>query len=142
MEINDLTGIVIEESIKLHSDIGPGLLESVYEEVLYYRLKKRGLDIKNQFPIPFQYEEVRMNIAFRADLIINDLVIVEIKSVERLEPVHGKQMITYLKLTGLTVGLLINFNEKLLKNGIKRIVNDYHPVSSAAQRETKNYNYE
>ena len=90
MEINDLTGIVIEESIKLHSDIGPGLLESVYEEVLYYRLKKRGLDIKKQFPIPFQYEEVRMNIAFRADLIINDLVIVEIKSVERLEPVHGK----------------------------------------------------
>jgi GxxExxY protein len=137
MEINDITGIIIQESIKIHTDLGPGLLESVYEELLAYRLNKRGLIIKRQTPIPLFYEAIKMDIGFRSDLIVNDKVIVEIKSVETISPVHPKILLTYLKLTGITVGLLINFNEAILKNGIKRIVNNYIPAFSAPQRETK-----
>jgi GxxExxY protein len=137
MEINDLTGIIIQESIKIHTDMGPGLLESVYEELLAYRLNKRGLIIKRQTPIPLFYEAIKMDIGFRSDLIVNDKVIVEIKSIETISPVHPKILLTYLKLTGITVGLLINFNEAILKNGIKRIVNNYIPAFSAPQRETK-----
>jgi iron complex transport system substrate-binding protein len=137
MEINDITGIIIQESIKIHTDLGPGLLESVYEELLAYRLNKRGLIIKRQTPIPLFYEAIKMDIGFRSDLIVNDKVIVEIKSIETISPVHPKILLTYLKLTGITVGLLINFNEAILKNGIKRIVNNYIPAFSAPQRETK-----
>jgi iron complex transport system substrate-binding protein len=137
MEINDITGIIIQESIKIHTDLGPGLLESVYEELLAYRLNKRGLIIKRQTPIPLFYEAIKMDIGFRSDLIVNDKVIVEIKSIETISPVHPKILLTYLKLTGITVGLLINFNEAVLKNGIKRIVNNYIPAFSAPQRETK-----
>jgi GxxExxY protein len=137
MEINYITGIIIEESIKIHTDLGPGLLESVYEELLAYRLNKRGLIIKRQTPIPLFYEEIKMDIGFRSDLIVNDKVVVEIKSIEAISPVHPKILLTYLKLTGITVGLLINFNEAVLKNGIKRIVNNYIPAFSAPQRETK-----
>jgi iron complex transport system substrate-binding protein len=137
MEINDIIGIIIQESIKIHTDLGPGLLESVYEELLAYRLNKRGLIIKRQTPIPLFYEAIKMDIGFRSDLIVNDKVIVEIKSIETISPVHPKVLLTYLKLTGITVGLLINFNEAILKNGIKRIVNNYIPAFSAPQRETK-----
>ena len=125
MEINDITSIIIEESIKIHSDLGPGLFESVYEEILYYRLTKRGLHVQKQVAIPVYYEEVKMDVGFRADLIVDNRVVAEIKSIEALAPVHHKQMLTYLKLTGLKVGFLINFNEALLKDGIKRIVNNY-----------------
>ena len=137
MEINDIIGIIIQESIKIHTDLGPGLLESVYEELLAYRLNKRGLIIKRQTPVPLFYEAIKMDIGFRSDLIVNDKVIVEIKSIETISPVHPKVLLTYLKLTGITVGLLINFNEAILKNGIKRIVNNYIPAFSAPQRETK-----
>jgi GxxExxY protein len=143
MEINDITGIIIEEAIRIHNDLGPGLLESVYEELLAYRLNKRNMQVKRQHSIPIRYEEVRMDNAFRADLVVNDEVIVEIKSVDTLVPVHHKQLLTYLKLTNITVGLLINFNEPLLRNGIRRIVNNYQEVNnyttaaSAPQRETK-----
>jgi GxxExxY protein len=139
MEINDITGIIIEEAIKIHSDLGPGLLESVYEEILSYQLSKRGLSVKRQTPIPVFYEEVKMEIGFRSDLIVENKVIVEIKSVESIAPVHPKVLLTYLKLTGITVGLLINFNESVLKNGIKRIVNNYISASSAPQREELNF---
>lgn len=122
---NEITGIIIEESIKIHNDLGPGLFESVYEEVLYYRLKKRDLKVERQIGIPVIYEEVKLEAGFRADLIVEDEIIVEIKSIECLAPVHHKQLLTYLKLTTLKVGLLINFNEELLKNGIKRIVNNF-----------------
>jgi GxxExxY protein len=137
MEVNEITGIIIEEAIKIHKDLGPGLLESVYEEILSYRLNKRGLLIKRQTSIPVYYEEVKMEVGFRSDLIIEDKVIVEIKSIETLAPVHHKILLTYRKLTDITVGLLINFNEAILKNGIKRIVNNYIPAISASQRETK-----
>ncbi len=136
MELNNLTGIIIDEAIRIHSYLGPGLLETVYEEILSYRLNKRGLFVQRQFAIPVVYEEVKMEIGFRADLIVNSAVIVEIKSVEALSAVHYKQVLTYLKLTNLSVGLLINFNESLLKNGLKRIVNNYIPADSASQSET------
>ena len=142
MEINDITGIVIEEAIKIHCDLGPGLLESVYEEILAYRLIKRGLVVKRQTPIPVFYEEVKMDVGFRSDIIVENKVIVEIKSIETIAAVHSKVLLTYLKLTGITVGLLINFNEAILKNGIKRIVNNYIPASPAPLRENKNPNYE
>ncbi len=125
MEVNEITSIIIEESIKIHSDLGPGLFESVYEEILSYRLIKRGLHIQKQVAIPVFYEEIKMEVGFRADLIVESRVIVEIKSIEMVAPVHFKQVLTYLKLTGLKVGLLINFYEALLKDGIKRIVNNY-----------------
>ncbi len=126
MEINDITGIIIEECIKIHKDLGPGLFESVYEEVLYYRLAtKRNLKVERQVAIPVFYEEVKLELGFRADLIVENEVIVEIKSIEALAAVHHKQLLTYLKLTSLKVGLLINFNEVLLRNGLKRIVNNF-----------------
>lgn len=125
MEINDITGIIIEECIKIHRELGPGLFESVYEEVLSYRLSKRNLKVERQVQIPVVYEEVKLDIGFKADLIVEDEVIIEIKSIEKLAPVHHKQLLTYLRLTTLKVGLLINFNEELLKDGIKRIVNNY-----------------
>jgi len=125
MEINEVTSIIIEESIKIHTDLGPGLFESVYEEILSYRLLKRRLHVQKQVAIPVFYEEIKMEVGFRADLIVENRVIVEIKSIELVAPVHYKQVLTYLKLTGLKVGLLINFNEALLKDGIKRIVNNF-----------------
>jgi GxxExxY protein len=135
MHINSVTSIIIDEAIKIHKDLGPGLLESVYEEILCYRLLKRELKFRRQSPIPVFYEQVRMDIGFRADVIVEDKVIVEIKSIEALAAVHHKQVLTYLKLTGISVGLLINFNEHLLKNGIKRIVNNFDSAASAPLRE-------
>jgi len=125
MEINEITSIIIEECIYIHKELGPGLLESIYEEVLYYRLVKRGLKVKRQQGIPVIFEEVRMEIGFRADLIVEDKVIVELKSVEFIPPVQFKIVLSYLRLSKLTVALVINFHEVLLKKGIKRIVNNY-----------------
>ena len=125
MDLKDITGIIIEESIYIHKTLGPGLLESVYEEVLAYRLKKCGMEVLTQAPIPVYFEDIKMEVGFRADLIVETSVIVEIKSVETVLPVHYKKLLTYLKLSGLTVGLLINFNEELLKKGIKRMVNNF-----------------
>jgi len=124
MEINDITGIIIEERINIHKSIGPGLLESVYEEILCYRLVKRALFVERQKPIPVFFEEVRMDIGFRADLIVEQSVVVEIKSIETIAPVHPKVLLTYLRLSDNRVGLIINFNEVVLKNGIKRVVNN------------------
>ena len=124
MEINDITGIIIEESINIHKSIGPGLLESVYEEILCYRLVKRALFVERQKPIPVFFEEVRMDIGFRADLIVEQSVVVEIKTIETIAPVHPKVLLTYLRLSDNRVGLIINFNEVVLKNGIKRVVNN------------------
>ncbi len=125
MEINEITGIIIQESINIHRDIGPGLLESVYEELLSYKLQKRGLHVKRQQQISLFYEEVKMNIDLRYDLMVEDKVIVELKSVETVPPVAYKVLKTYLKLTNTTIGLLINFNVEILKDGIRRIANNY-----------------
>jgi GxxExxY protein len=125
MEINDITGIIIEESIKIHRDIGPGLLESVYEELLYYRLTKRGLKVKRQQPIVLIYEDVKMDIDLKYDLMVEEKVLVELKSQEIVPPVSYKVFKTYLRLINITIGLLINFNVEVLREGIRRIANGY-----------------
>ena len=123
MTENDISKIVVNTSYNIHRKLGPGLLESVYEEILFYELIKNGLKVKRQKAIPVIWEDIKMELGFRADLIVENKVIIELKSVETIAPVHPKQLLTYLKLTGLKLGLLINFNEKLIKDGIIRIVN-------------------
>jgi len=123
MHENELTKIVINLCIKIHKTLGPGLLESVYEEVLVYELNKLGILVARQVGIPVNYESVKLELGFRADLVIENKVIIELKSVENVLPLHKKQLLTYLKLTNIKVGLLINFNESLMKNGIIRIAN-------------------
>lgn len=125
MTINEITGEIISASIKVHRALGPGLFESVYEEVLAYELMKQGFKVERQVGVPVYYDGRKMDVGFRADIIVEDSVIVEIKSVELLSPVHRKQVLNYLKLTTLQVGLLINFNEILLKDGLFRLVNNY-----------------
>ncbi len=124
MTENDLSYLIRGAAFKVHSALGPGLLESVYEVALSYELKTLGLGVKNQVGIPFIYAEIRFDIGFRLDIIVNDKVIIEIKSVEALQDVHHKQLLTYLKLTNKKLGLLINFNIVSLKYGIVRIVNN------------------
>jgi len=123
MTENDITGIIIDCCVRMHKTLGPGLLESVYEEVLAYELKKKGLLCERQVGIPVFYDEIKMDLGFRADIIVEDKVIIELKSIESVLPVHKKQLLTYLKLSQKKAGLLINFNGALMKNGITRIVN-------------------
>ncbi len=124
MNENDLSYLIRGAAFKVHSVLGPGLLESVYEVALSHELKTIGLEVKNQVGIPFIYTEIRFDIGFRLDIIVNDKVIIEIKSVESLQDVHHKQLLTYLKLTNKKLGLLINFNIVSLKHGIARIANN------------------
>ena len=114
---------VVDASMKLHMALGPGLLESVYAVILHRKLQERGYNVEREVPIPVEYEGLQFELGFRADLIIDDCFIVELKSVEKLAPVHAKQLLTYLKVTDTRLGLLINFGEALLKDGIKRIAN-------------------
>jgi GxxExxY protein len=125
MDENEISGAVVDACLKIHRKLGPGLLESVYEEVLAFELQQRGFFIQRQAAVPVVYDEVLLELGFRADIIVGDKVLVELKSVEQLRPVHKKQVLTYLKLTGLKVGLLINFNESLMRHGITRIVNNF-----------------
>jgi GxxExxY protein len=124
MTENEISKIIVDACYKIHYELGPGLLESVYEEILFYELTTIGLNVERQKPIPLVWKEIKMEIGFRADLIVENKVVVELKSVESIAPVHPKQLLTYLKITGLKLGLLINFNEKLIKDGITRIVNN------------------
>jgi GxxExxY protein len=124
MNENDLSCLIRGAAFKVHSALGPGLLESVYEVALSHELKTIGLEVRNQVGIPFNYAEIRFDIGFRLDIIINDKVIIEIKSVEALQDVYHKQLMTYLKLTNKKLGLLVNFNIVSLKYGIVRIVNN------------------
>ena len=121
---NEIAKIIVNTSFSIHTKLGPGLLESVYEEILYFELNKQGLKVERQKAIPVIWNEIKMGIGFRADLIVESKVIIEIKSVEAIAPVHPKQLLTYLRLTGYKLGLLINFNEPLIKTGITRIVNN------------------
>ncbi len=124
MTENEISKIIVDVSYKIHTKLGPGLLESVYETILSYELTRRGLIVERQKPLPVVWNDVKMDIGFRADLIIENKVIIEIKSVEQIALVHPKQVLTYLKITGLKLGLLINFNEPIIKNGITRVVNN------------------
>jgi len=124
MTENELSNKIIGEAIKVHSQLGPGLLESVYEECLSYKLIKSGIYIERQKPIPLIFEDVRMECGFRCDILIESKLIIEVKSCEALNDIHLAQVLTYLKLSGVKLGLLMNFNVLKLKDGIKRVVNN------------------
>lgn len=120
---NEISFDIRGAAFRIHSELGPGLLESVYETALTYELKQMGYNVINQLSVPMMYRDIKMEVGFRLDLLVNDKVVVEIKSVEKLLDVHHKQLLTYLKLTNKKLGLLINFNSYPLKNSIIRIVN-------------------
>ena len=123
MTENEIAKIIVDAAYQIHKKYGPGLLESVYEALLFHELSKRGLKVTRQVVIPLIHDGIVIEESFRADLIVEDLVIIELKSVEKIASVHPKQLLTYLKLTNLKLGLLVNFNVELIKNGITRIVN-------------------
>jgi GxxExxY protein len=123
MHENEISREIVDAAYKIHRSIGPGLFESVYERILRYELEKRGLLVLVQNPVPVTYESVQIDEAFRADLIVQHKVIVELKSVEKIAPVHQMQLLTYLRLSGLRLGLLINFNVPIIKSGITRVAN-------------------
>jgi GxxExxY protein len=137
MTENAIAKEIVDAAFRIHTTLGPGLLESVYDSILAYELGRRGLRILRQQAIPVIYDNVRIDIGFRADLIVEDKVIVEVKSVELLAPVHKKQVLTYLRLADKRLGLLINFQVALIKDGITRIVNgleeDSHAKSPSRQ---------
>ena len=122
-DVATLTEKILKYAFKVHSALGPGLLESAYKQCLYYELVKNGIYVEKEKVMPLYYEEIKMDAGFRADIIIADMVIVELKSINTLAPVHYKQVQTYLKLTNLRLRLLINFNVNLIKDGIHRVVN-------------------
>ncbi len=124
MRENEISAIIVNKAYEIHVELGPGLLEAVYEEILFHELTKAGLSVVRQKMIPVIWDGLTMDIGFRADLIVEDMVIIEIKSVEKVSPVHPKQLLTYLKVSEMKLGLLINFNERLIKNGITRIANN------------------
>ena len=124
MHENELTKIVIGESIKVHSQLGPGLLESVYPEYLAFKLINGGLQIEKQKPIPVVVDGVKLEWGFRCDLLVEDKLIIEVKAIDALNDIHLAQVLTYLKLTGMKLGLLINFNVLRLKDGVRRVVNN------------------
>ena len=132
MEVDDLSGEVVDAAVRVHRELGPGLLESVYEMVIAGSLARRGLKVDRQKPIDIVFEGMRHPAAFRIDLLVEDKLLVEIKSVERLAPVHGKQLLTYLRLTDQPVGLLLNFSGATMKEGIRRVVNNYRPQTLSA----------
>jgi len=120
MEINELTEIIIGLSIDVHKILGPGLLESAYQECLFYEINKSGLKVEREKSLPIIYKEIKLNHGYKIDLLIEDRLVIELKTLEYFTEVHFAQILTYLKLGGYSTGLLINFNTKLLKNGIKR----------------------
>jgi len=123
MTENEIASEIVDAAYKIHRKLGPGLLESVYEAILYHELRKRGLEAERQVVVPLHWEGITLEEGFRADLIVEDKVIVELKSVEKLARVHGKVLLTYLRLAEKKLGLLINFGEAAIKNGIRRVVN-------------------
>ena len=122
MKTNQLAGQVIGAAIEVHKTLGPGLLESVYEECLCHELDVRHIPYRRQQALPVEYKGVKIDCGYRIDLLVSDLIILELKSVDSLQPIHEAQLLTYIKLTGLRVGLLINFNVRVLKEGIKRLI--------------------
>lgn len=124
MTENELSKIVVDCCYKVHSRIGPGLLESVYEEILMFEFLKRELSVKRQQGLPVIYESIKPELGFRADFIIEDKLILEVKSIENIAPVHQKQLLTYLRLTGIKLGILANFNCALIKDALRRVVNN------------------
>ena len=133
-DIEEVAAIVVTAALQLHRDLGPGLLESVYEAVLAKMLEQRGLLVERQKPIPIRYQGIELDEGFRLDLLVDGQLIVELKSVENIHPVHPKQLLTYLRLMNLPLGLLINFGAPLLKDGLQRIVNKHTNFASSRLR--------
>ena len=133
-DIDVVSGDVLDLALRIHRDLGPGLLESVYETILAGKLVGLGYKVDRQMPIDIEFEGMRFDAAFRIELLIDNRLLVEIKSVERLNAAHAKQLLTYLRLTGQSVGLLINFGGATLKEGVRRIVNDHKPSASPRLR--------
>lgn len=131
----DLTGTIVDAAYHIHRDLGPGLLESVYSVILDHTLRKQGLSVRREAPIPVIYDGLKFELGFRADLLVENTVCIELKSVEKLAPVHSKQLLTYLKLLNYRTGLLINFGSPLIKDGIVRLVNSHSFRASASPRE-------
>ncbi len=125
MNENELSKIVIGSAIKVHQSLGPGLLENAYQECLFYELKKQNLNVTKEKSMPVIYEEIKMDCGYKIDLLVEDKVVIELKSVDKLNDVHKAQTLTYMKLGDYKLGLLINFNVSLLKSGIKRLINGY-----------------
>ena len=123
MKHNEISQIIVDTALRVHRALGPGLLESVYLEVMVHELRKRGLEVEKEVPVPVVWEDVKLEVGFRADMIVAGLVIVELKSVESVSSAHKKQLLTYLRLADKKLGLLINFGADLLKDGIFRVVN-------------------
>ena len=122
--INELSNLIIGAGIEVHRHLGPGLLESAYEECLYYELNSMNVDVQRQVSIPVVYKEVKLDCGYRADLVVEDSVIIELKTIDKMAPIHGVQLLTYLRLLDKRLGILMNFNVPILKQGIKRIVNN------------------
>ncbi len=137
-DIDRISGEVIDVAIRLHRDLGPGLLESVYEMVLAAKLQQLGYVVARQVPIDIEFEGLHFSAAFKIDLLVENRLIVEIKSVERLNPVHAKQVLTYLRLMKQPVGLLLNFGGETLKEGIRRLVNNHTPLCASAPLREQN----
>ncbi len=137
-DLEETTGEVVDAAYKLHTRLGPGLLESVYEVVLARELERRGLKVEHQKPVAFDFDGLHFDEGLRVDLLVEGVVVVELKSVENLAPVHSKQVLTYLRLLDLPVGLLINFGAATMKEGLHRIVNHYQPSSAARLRVNRN----
>ena len=134
LELDDVTGVIVDASVRIHRNLGPGLFESVYEALLASALRQRGLCVEQQKMIGLSYEGLNFEQAFRADLLVERSVIAEIKSIDRLAPVHTKQMTTYLRLLNLQVGLILNFGAPIMKEGIRRVVNDLPRSASPGLR--------
>ncbi len=132
MTENEIARIVVDACFRIHTGLGPGLLESVYEVVLAHELEGRGLRVQRQVAVPIVWEGQKFDEGFRADLIVEDMLIVELKSVEKVAPVHAKQLLTYLRLTDRRLGLLVNFGEALIKDGVKRVA---HGLAEAVSRQ-------
>lgn len=132
VDIDVLSGDVVDVALRIHRDLGPGLLESVYETVLAAKLLQKGYRVQRQKPIDIEFEGLKFDAAFRIDIVVDDRLLVEIKSVERLTGAHAKQLLTYLRLTKQPVGLLINFGGETLKEGVRRLVNNHQPLCASA----------
>lgn len=126
-DIEALARITVNECVRIHRDLGPGLLESVYEVVLAGALARHGLKVDRQVPVDIEYDGLRFSGAFRVDVLVNDILVIEVKSVERLSNLHAKQLLTYLRLTNRRLGLLLNFSGETMKEGIRRVANSHHP---------------
>jgi GxxExxY protein len=133
-ELDDISGAVVDAALRIHQALGPGLLESVYETVLAQQLKRRGFEVQRQRSVSFEFDGMQFDEGFRIDLLVDGRVVVELKSMEKLAPVHSKQLLTYLRLMNLQVGLLINFGASTLKEGLRRVVNGLAATDSPGLR--------